>query len=55
MKRCGDCNYAITLFGLWVCMFNGDSIENTNNSCDDFLCQFCECRPCSCGDEDIED
>ena len=54
-KSSGDYFYAITSFGSWGCMFNGHSIENTNSSCDDFLCQFCECNPCSCGDEDIED
>lgn len=55
MKRCGDCTYAVTSFGSWGCEFNGHSIENTNHLCDDFICQFCECSSCSCGDEDIED
>lgn len=55
MKRCGDCTYSATSFGSWGCMFHGHTIENTNNSCNDFICIFCECDVCCCGDDDIEE
>lgn len=55
MNRCLDCSHRTYILGKSGCMEHGHTITNLYDSCEDFICEFCECEVCSCGDEDIEE